>query len=342
MYVINLLMQRIGFATGYAPDATVRDMIGWIQSAEKRRFEMGFFSETINLVRDAVSALSSFSVSTQKIALGATQIVRLRSPLVMAQTMATLDELSGGRTVFAFGACTQSHAVRHGLEVLDPAAILVEYVESVRQILTGDEASYEGKFVKFKNIRLSFEPPRRRIPIWIAATSKTGLRIAGAVGDGVLLNTIASPDYSKNAVEIVRNSAREAGRNPEDLEVAQLIVAAASENQKEAIDAVRWEVANKFTPTQAGFNFRQKLRVGESVMKEEDFPMLQKAYETGGMEGLMRALPESYLTGLAACGTPDEVKERLGEYSSAKVRLPLVRPAKAELSTELIDLLAPD
>lgn len=317
-------------------------MIEWIQSAEKRRFEMGFFSETINLVRDGVSALSSFSLSTQTLRLGATQVVRLRSPLVMAQTMATLDELSGGRVVFAFGACTQSHASRHGLELVDPAASLVEYVESVRQILTGNEVSYEGRFVKFKNVRLSFEPPRRKIPIWIAATSKTGLRIAGAVGDGVLLNTIASPAYSKNAVEIVENSAREAGRNPEDLEVAQLIVAAASADRRKALDAVRWEVANKFTPVQAGFNFRQKLRVGEPVMKEEDFPTFQRAYETGGMEGLMRAMPDSYLTGLTACGTPEEVRESLSEYGRAKVKLPLVRPARIEFSAELIDMLAPD
>jgi 5,10-methylenetetrahydromethanopterin reductase len=334
-------MKRVGFATGYSPELTVRDMTKWIQLAEMRGFEMGFFSETINLVRDAVSALSAFSVSTHTIKLGATQVVRLRSPLVMAQTMATLDELSDGRTVFVFGACTQSHATRHGLELVDPAASLKEYVESVRQILTGDEVSYEGQFVRFKNIRLSFQPARRKIPIWIAATSRTGLRLAGSVADGVLLNTITSPEYSKNAVEIVKNSAREAGRDPEDLEVAQLIVAAASDERRKALDAVRWEVANKFTPLQAGFNFHQKLRVGEPVMKERDFPVFQKAYEAGGMEGLMKAMPDSYLTGLTACGTPDEVLERLKEYTRANVRLPLVRPAKVEFSEGLIDLLAP-
>jgi len=334
-------MKRIGFATGYSPGLTVRDMIRWIQVAEKKEFEMGFFSETINLVRDAVSSLSAFSISTNTIKLGATQVVRLRSPLVMAQTMATLDELSGGRTVFVFGACTESHETRHGLDLVDPVVSLKEYVESVRKILTGDEVSYEGQFVKIKNVRLSFQPLRHKIPIWIAATSRTGLRLAGAVADGVLLNAITSADYSKNAVDIVKQSAQQAGRNPEDLEVAQLIVAAVSKNPNEAFDAVRWEVANKFTPIQAGFNFSQKIRVGEPLTKEADFRNLHRAYETGGMEGLVHAIPESYLVGMTACGTPEDVKRRIDEYVRAGVRLPLVRPAQDGVAAELIELLAP-
>jgi len=129
--------RRVGFALGYDPSMTVGDMAQVMRQAEERGYEMGFFSETINLVRDSVSALSAFGLATRTLTLGATQIVRLRSPIVMAQTLASLDELTGGRAVLAPGACTRNHARVHGLEHIDPALTLTEWVQAIRQLLTG-------------------------------------------------------------------------------------------------------------------------------------------------------------------------------------------------------------
>ena len=71
---------------------------------------MGFFSETIELMRDSVTSLAAIGLATEKLIMGSTQIVRLRSPVVMAQSLATLDELTGGRMTLAPGACTKSHS----------------------------------------------------------------------------------------------------------------------------------------------------------------------------------------------------------------------------------------
>jgi 5,10-methylenetetrahydromethanopterin reductase len=49
-------MQRVGFATGYDPTMSVRDMAGWMAQADER----GFFSETIELMRDAPTSLTAF------------------------------------------------------------------------------------------------------------------------------------------------------------------------------------------------------------------------------------------------------------------------------------------
>ena len=84
-------MERVGFATGYDASLTNRDMASWMVEAERRGYEIGFFSETIELNRDSPTALATFSLATSRMTLGTTQIVRLRSPLVMAQTLAALD-----------------------------------------------------------------------------------------------------------------------------------------------------------------------------------------------------------------------------------------------------------
>ena len=126
---------------------------------------------------------------------------------------------------------------------MDPPTALAEWIDAIRLVLTGERVSYQGTTVAFEDAELGWKPLRRHVPLWIAATSATGLRLAGRIGDGVLLNTVASPEYSANAVRIVRQAAQEAGRDQASFEVAQLINTSVEEDHGAALDAVRWEVA---------------------------------------------------------------------------------------------------
>lgn len=331
-------MDRVGLATGYDKEATVRDMAGWARDAEAAGFELIFFSETIELMRDSVSALAGFAATTNRINLGCTQIARLRTPLVMAQTLATLDELSGGRIVLAPGACTATHARRHGLPEADPPRSLVEYVESIRLVLSGEEAGYHGEFVDFDNVSLGFKPARTRIPMWIAATSRTGLRVAGRIGDGVLLNATCSPEYDVNAIDIVRESAEKAGRDWRQLTIAQIINCSIEDDHQTALDTARWEVASKLSPRQIPFIMRPKVRVGEPYMRLDDIPRFEEAWAQGGMKSLIAAVPDSYVEGMTASGTPSEVRERVQRYREAGVQLPILRPSAPHQTSRILSV----
>ncbi len=332
---------RIGFATGYDPALPVRAFVESVREVEARGWEIAFFSETIALMRDSVSALSAFAMATERLTLGATQVVRLRSPVAMAQTAASLDELSGGRLVLCPGACTALHAERHGLPHVDPPLALTEWVEAIRLLMTGERISYAGQVVTLTDVQLGWKPLRTRVPLWIAATSATGLRLAGRIGDGVLLNTVASPEYSANAIRIVREAVEASGRDSASFEVAQIINTSLEDDHARALDAVRWEVATKFLPgkfrTQAG----PRLRVGEPYIDPDALPSFSAAFDAGGAEGLARAIPPSWIEGLTASGTPDEVRRRVDRYREAGVTLPIVRPAAAHQAARIIDLLSP-
>ena len=219
---------------------------------------MGFFSETIELMRDSVSALAAIGLATKKLILGSTQIVRLRSPVIMAQTLATLDELTGGRMTLAPGACTRSHTRIYSLEHIDPPLALKEWIESMRLILTGDKISYEGQVVKLNNVGLGWKPFRKSIPLYIPATARAGLRLAGQIGDGVVLNAVCSPEYTVNALKIIREEVEKAGRDWSNFEVSQIINCSVEEDHKKAFDAIRWEVATKLDPIQIPFIARPK------------------------------------------------------------------------------------
>jgi alkanesulfonate monooxygenase SsuD/methylene tetrahydromethanopterin reductase-like flavin-dependent oxidoreductase (luciferase family) len=336
-------MARVGYALGYGKFTNVREMASVMQQAEERGFEMAFFSETIELMRDSVSSLAAIGLATKKLKLGSTQIVRLRGPVVMAQSLATLDELTGGRMSLAPGACTKSHARVHALPTevgATPSEVLKEYVESMRLLLSGEKVSYHGKFIHFDNVGLGWKPIRPNVPIYVPATATVGLRLAGEVADGVVLNAVCSPEYTVNALKIIKESAEKAGKDFSKFEVAQIINCSVEDDHNKALDAVRWEVATKLDPVQISFIAAPKMRVGEPYIRKEDIPLFEKAHAEGGMEGLIKAIPDSYVKGMTASGTPDEVKKRVQQYRDAGVKIPLLRPAAAHQTQRLLDLFA--
>jgi len=335
--------QRVGYALGYGKFTNVKEMTDVMRQAEERGFEMAFFSETIELMRDSVSSLAAIGLATKNMVLGTTQIVRLRGPVVMAQSLATLDELTDGRMTVAPGACTQSHARVHALPQdvgATPSEVLREYIESIRLLLSGDKVSYHGKFINFDNVGLGWKPLRRHIPVYVPATATVGLKLAGAVGDGVVLNAVCSPEYTVNALKIIKQSAQEAGRDFSRFEVAQIINCSIEDDHRKALDAVRWEVATKLDPVQISFIAAPKMRVGEPYIRREDIPLFEKAHAEGGMEGLIKAIPDSYVEGMTASGTPDEVQKRVQQYRDAGVKIPLLRPAAAHQTQRLLELFA--
>lgn len=331
-------MARVGFALGYGKFTNVREITSLMQQAEERGYEMAFFSETIELMRDSVTSLAAIGLATQRLILGTTQIVRLRSAVCMAQTLATLDELTEGRMTLAPGACTKSHARVHAVEPAEPALTLKEYIEAIRLLLSGEKVSYHGQFVKFDNVGLGWKPIRRDIPIYVPATSRTGLRLAGQVADGVVLNAVCSPEYTVNALKIIKEAAEEVGRDISKFEVAQLINCSIEDNHRKALDEVRWEVATKLDPVQLPFIAGPKMRVGEPYIRKEDIPLFEKAFASGGMDGLIKAIPDSYVEGMTASGTPDEVKKRVQRYRDAGVKIPLLRPAAMHQTQRLLEL----
>jgi len=333
-------VEKIGFATGYDPAMSVPDMAELAKQAEARGYDMAFFSETIHINRDSVSTLAAFATATTRIALGAVQVVRLRTPLLMAQTLASLDELAGGRIVLAPGACTDKHAQRHGLAPITPAVTLKEWIESIRLLLRGTPTSYKGQSIEFEDATLGWTPRRTYIPFWVAAMTRTGLQLTGRLADGVLLDAHTSPEYVENAVRILKQTVQDNGRDWSRFEVAQIIPCSVEDTHEAAVQAVRWESASRFQSPSFPIETERRLRVGEPAINRDDFPMLLEALRTGGKAAVAKALPQSLVENTTACGTPDEVVTRVERYRRAGVTFPLLRPQGRHQVQRVLDLFA--
>lgn len=330
-----------GFAVGYDPAATVREMAAQVAAAERSGFSLGMFSEAFFTNRDSVSALGAFAAATSSMGLATTQIVRLRSPLLMAQTAATIDELSDGRLTLVLGAATVRHGERNGLPPQVPPATppqtLREYLQAVRLLLTGERVSFRGDVVHLDDVGLNWQPVRADVPLWTAATSRLGLRIAAELADGVLLDGGTSPEYTANAVALLREARASAGKPMEGFTVAQLISTSVADDEADALDAVRWEVASKF---RYALTASHKIAVGEPHVDPDAPSRLSAVYREGGEAALRAAIPDATVRALTASGHERQVRQRIDAYRSAGVDVPVLRaPDKSQLP-RLFDLAA--
>ena len=157
----------------------------------------------------------------------------------------------------------------------------------------------------------------------------------------MLLNAICSPECTANALAIVRESAEEAGRDWPEFKVAQLIDCSVEDEHDTAIQAIKWEVARKVAPIQLPFIAGKRMKVGNPYIRREDIAIFEEAWNRGGKEALIEAVPDSYVGGMTASGTPDEVVARVQKFRDVGVQLSIPRPAAAHQTKRLLDLFAP-
>src|SRR5436190_19449516 len=163
--------------------------------------ELGLDSVYVTQIagRDALTLLTGYASVSRRIRLGTAVVpIFARTPAAMAQAAATLDELSGGRMVLGLGVSHQA-TVEHWFDsrITKPVTQMREYAGIVRAILKG-EAPPEGSFFNTRFQFMGYEP-RSDLPIYIAGLSPNMLRLAGEIGDGVML-WLCNPDYIRDVV----------------------------------------------------------------------------------------------------------------------------------------------
>ena len=154
--------------------------------------------------------------STIKLATGIL-IVPQRNPLVTAKEVATLDLLSGGRTILGVGAgWLEEEFDALGVPFAGRGKRLDEYVGAMRAAWTQDKASYSGTTTSFTDVVVRPQPVQGSVPIVVGGHSEVAARRAGRLGDGFFPGT--SSDLG-TILDVMRKAAVDAGRDPDEIEV---------------------------------------------------------------------------------------------------------------------------
>ncbi len=154
-----------------------------------------------------------------------------RDITVTASVFATLNEMYGNRTVIGIGRGDSAVRVTNGKPV--SVAELRQAVLDLKGLVNGESIDYKGN-----DLRLPWAS-ESRTPVWVAAYGPKMLALAGEVGDGFILQ-LADPSIVEWTIKAVKDAAKAAGRNPDDVKICVAAPAYVTEDIAHARDQLRW------------------------------------------------------------------------------------------------------
>jgi alkanesulfonate monooxygenase SsuD/methylene tetrahydromethanopterin reductase-like flavin-dependent oxidoreductase (luciferase family) len=261
--------------------------------------------------------LTAYALATSRIRVGTGVVpIYTRTPATMAQTAATIDELSGGRLTLGLGVSHRAIVEGwHGQSIDHPVAEMREYASIVRAILRGEDPPAGEKWsTGFHLVGLD---PRPELPLYIAALSPAMLRLAGELGDGVLL-WLCSPQYIRDVVVPEVSAGRErAGKSMEDFDIVPAVPAALTEDSAGAYAAMRRDLLPYF-----GLPFYR------AMIERSGFGADIAAYDGAGgdVDAMQAAISDDFLEQLTAVGDEAAVQAGIQRYRDAGSTSPCIGP----------------
>lgn len=174
-----------------------------------------------SVIPDPLIWLTYVAAHTQSIKL-ATGILILpqRNPGVLAKEVATLDHLSGGRTILGIGVGWLEEefdnlSINGSVPFSERGKRTDEYMAAMRALWSGEHVDFDGDFVKWSRVNANPKPVGGSVPIHIGGHSARAARRAAEIGDGFFPGT----GNIAELVDMVAQKATDAGRNPTDIEI---------------------------------------------------------------------------------------------------------------------------
>jgi alkanesulfonate monooxygenase SsuD/methylene tetrahydromethanopterin reductase-like flavin-dependent oxidoreductase (luciferase family) len=265
--------------------------------------------------RDSLSVLMAYASVSDRIRLGTGVLPALsRTPVATAQAAATIDEFSDGRMVLGIGI---SHKVTvenwFGTTIPKPVTQMREYAGILRALFRGEQPP-EGEFFRTNFAFMGYEV-RSDLPIYLAGLSPAMLRLAGEVGDGVVL-WLCGPSYIRNVViPAVREGRERAGKPLEGFDVVAAVPAALTDDRAAAHARMRRDLV---TYMSLPFYRRMLERSGFG----EEIAAFDAGMQGGDPEAGLAGISERMLGELFAIGGAAEVREGVERYLEAGATSP--------------------
>ncbi|MBJ7330881.1 MAG: LLM class flavin-dependent oxidoreductase [Solirubrobacteraceae bacterium] len=308
----------MGVGCFVSPGKSLQDAVGRVQLAEELGFETAYTTHING--RDSLTVLAAYAAATSQIAIGTGVVpIYTRTPATMAQTAATLEELSGGRLRLGLGVSHRPVVEGwHGQTIDKPVSEMREYVALVRAIVSGSEIPQDT--VKWKTMMpLSGVGPFPTLPIYVAALSPRMLRAAGEFADGVIL-WLCNPAYIRDVVVPEVQAGRESvGKSLDGFDIVAAVPGALVEDTAAAHGVMRRDLIPYF-----GLPFYR------AMIERSGFGGSIAAYDAGAAQGdvdaMQAGIATEFLDALCAIGDEDAVRAGIQRYLDAGATSPCIGP----------------
>ena len=166
---------------------------------------------------EAFMMLSYAAAVTEKIGLG-TEVLILpqRQPALVAKQVSSLDTLSDGRVRLGVGIGWQeSEYEALGESFKTRGRRMDEAMELLRAYWREERIEFESEHYPTEAMAMEPKPPQGGdLPIWVGGNTPPAFRRVGKYGDGWLASQVSDADFAKRAMDVIREAAVSAGRDP--------------------------------------------------------------------------------------------------------------------------------
>ncbi len=312
------LARRVGL--GLAARGSVTDTVERARAARERGLESVWFHDSY-FERDAVTYATAVASQVEGIRIGLGALnPYTRHPVLIAMTISALDEMAPERILLGLGSALPLRLGQMGIPYApDEAADRVRTTIDTLHTLWKGERMPSGK-AGLPPLVPQF-PPVHRVPIYIAGYRSPMMVVAGEKGDGYLARPAESIPGLRKLLRVMERSARAAGRDPADLDVAGYLLSLVADTRRDALNRAKREpfviymmsILSDVTLARAGFEAELRDRIAAAWRKED--------FTTAGA-----LIPDELLDAFILCGTRREVADRAWEYHEAGMDLPLLQP----------------
>jgi probable F420-dependent oxidoreductase len=217
---------RVGFGPGTRASADPGRFAALVDALEDLRFDSLWLSERVTgECPDPLVAASVAAGRTSRLKLGfSVMVLPGRNPMLLAKELATLDRLSEGRLLPAFGLGVAERAEQQafGVERAERAGLFEEVLPLLRRFWTGETVDHEGPSHRYEAARVAPTPVQEPLEVWLGGHSASELRRCGRMGDG-WLPSFCTPSDVAAGIPVLETHAAEAGRSIDPEHIGALI-----------------------------------------------------------------------------------------------------------------------
>lgn len=221
-----------------------QNLVEFIKRCEEGGFDSFWAGDHMVFVTKATapeiwSVITAASLQTERIRMGAISDPHRIHPAVLAQRLATVDQLSNGRVMLGLGAGESMNLDLYGIQWNRPLSRMVEAIRVIRTLWESEEpVDYQGQFFSLNKGFIGIKPIQEGgVPIYMASNRPRSRHFAGQLGDGWIPVAMPAPTYAK-LLKDVEEGALEAGRSLDQIDKAIYIYTSIAEDVDTAYKAV--------------------------------------------------------------------------------------------------------
>lgn len=306
-------------------------IVQYSKKAEKKGFQYVFISDHLK-GRNISVCLTSIANNTDHILIGP-GITNPYSthPVTLAQILSSLNEIAPNRLICGIGAGDSTNLKRIGIPQKKPLSTVKEATKIIRTILDGKKVNMNGKVFKIHDQSFDF-PQSKHLPIFIGAQGDKMLKLAGKIGDGVIINA-ANDNECKRAIEIVQNSRKNTNNKLKNFEWAAAMPFSVAKKLEDAEKPVLPGVAI----IAAGSPDSVLERHGISLRNRDK---IREALFHNDKDTVIRYVTHEMIDSLSITGTPENCINKINLLNKVGVSLVILSTPLGPDPDKAIDIIA--